>query len=144
MPADSKAVLQVAPQAVLTYIYPLKGNEAALKLDLLSGEGDVVAVCMCVLIAWVSSALVSHLLLYLIYSAAATTVPPLSPSPTRPPPKKKPIAPPVNANRNAALETIRRRQMTMQGPFKLAQGYQGLVFRLPVLLPANSPNETWG
>lgn len=49
----------------------------------------------------------------------------------------------VDHTRDAALETIRRGRMVIQGPIMLAQGYQGLVFRVPIFLPGG-PNETFG
>jgi len=63
-------------------------------------------------------------------------------APNAPPPPMHPRS--GGANRAAALETIHRRQMTMQGPFMLAQGYQGLVFRLPIFLPNATATEIWG
>ncbi|GBG00256.1 hypothetical protein Rsub_12900 [Raphidocelis subcapitata] len=47
--------------------------------------------------------------------------------------------------RQAALETIQRGVMTLQGPLMLKQGWLGLVPRLPIFIEnVTNPNETFG
>jgi sensor domain CHASE-containing protein len=46
--------------------------------------------------------------------------------------------------RNAALSTIARGNLTMDGPTRVLQGYDGLFFRVPIFVPTNNPRETWG
>jgi sensor domain CHASE-containing protein len=45
--------------------------------------------------------------------------------------------------RAAALETIARGELTMQGPVTLLQGWRGAVARLPVLIANVSRNDTF-
>ena len=56
--------------------------------------------------------------------------PPTLPDPTR---------------RQAALETIERNMITLQGPMVLKQGFMGVVPRLPIFVEnVTNPNETFG
>jgi sensor domain CHASE-containing protein len=45
------------------------------------------------------------------------------------------------ARRDAALETIARGELTIQGPVMLKQGFMGLVPRLPIFLEGVAPGD---
>lgn len=57
---------------------------------------------------------------------------------------KNPCADPDR--KTTALESIRRRELTIQGPILLhPEGYLGLVMRLPIFISnVSNPNETFG
>eukprot|EP00775_Hariotina_reticulata_P009645 gene9645-9805_t len=48
------------------------------------------------------------------------------------------------ARRTAALETVRRGVLTLQGPLKLLQGYHAAIARMPIFIYNVSNNETFG
>lgn len=44
----------------------------------------------------------------------------------------------------SAQRTVRRRELTMQGPVLTVSDRMGLLFRLPIFLNTTDPNELWG
>ena len=47
--------------------------------------------------------------------------------------------------RPAALDTIARGELTLQGPMMLKQGFVGIIPRLPIFIAnVSDPDETWG
>jgi sensor domain CHASE-containing protein len=54
--------------------------------------------------------------------------------------------PPIDPERRqAALETIQRGALTLQGPMMLKQGFIGVVPRLPIFIEnVTDPNERFG
>lgn len=51
---------------------------------------------------------------------------------------------PQPALRSGALDTVKRRQVVMNGPLKLVQGNFGTISRIPIFLEGIDLNETWG
>jgi hypothetical protein len=66
---------------------------------------------------------------------------PGAPSNARPRPPPPPADP---LQRQAALSTIERGNLTMDGPVHVLQGYDALIFRIPIFVPTPNPEETWG
>jgi hypothetical protein len=48
------------------------------------------------------------------------------------------------ALRSGALDTVKRREVVMNGPLKLVQGNFGTISRIPIFIDDTDFNETWG
>ena len=46
--------------------------------------------------------------------------------------------------RGLAVAAIERGNLTMQGPLRFVQGFDGILLRVPIFLEAAGPAETWG
>jgi sensor domain CHASE-containing protein len=51
---------------------------------------------------------------------------------------------PAQDRRDAALRTVARRELTMQGPILTVQGFTGMIYRAPIFLNTTDPDELWG